>query len=76
MRPEDIRELLHTEPFKPFRVHLSDGRTFDIHHPEFVFVLRSRLDIGVADNSGSEFPDRTERCALLHIVSVEELQPA
>ena len=72
MRPEDIRDLLNREPFKPFQIHLSDGRSFEIRHPEFVMVLRNRLDIGLAKEPGSEFPDRTEHCSLLHIVSIED----
>jgi len=76
MRPEDIKELLHKQPFRPFRIHLSDGRAFDVRHPEFVLVLRSRLVIGLPETSPNTVPDRAEYCSLLHIVSVEELQAA
>ena len=76
MRPEEIREYLHRQPFKPFRVHLSDGRVFEIRHPEFVLVYRTSLEIGVAEDAGSAFPERGEQVSLLHIVSMEDLQAA
>ena len=41
MRPEELRELLATRPFVPLRIHLTDGKSFDIRHPDNVLVLRS-----------------------------------
>jgi hypothetical protein len=76
MTPEDIKLHLHQHPFKPFRIHLSDGRTFDIRHPDFAWVLRSRIEVGLSDDPQSTVPDRAEFVSLLHIVSIEELQAA
>ncbi len=39
MIPADFRELLQREPFQPFRLHLSNGTTYEIRHPELA-VLR------------------------------------
>jgi hypothetical protein len=72
MRAEELKELLNVRPFVPLRIHMTDGRTFDIHHPDNIIVLRGRVDIGVGtDPSG--VVDRVEHCSLLHIVRVEEL---
>ena len=76
MTAEQIRALLHRQPFRPFRFHLTDGRTFDIRHPEMILVLRGAVDIGLTDGTESTIPDRVERVSLIHVVSVEELQPA
>ena len=46
MRPEDVRQFLRQQPFRPFRVTLTDGRTYDIRHPELVALGRSSLIIG------------------------------
>ncbi len=73
MRPEELRELLNAQPFIPLRIYMTDGKTFDINHPDFVLVLRSRIDIGVPQNSENGILDRVEHCSLLHIVRVEEL---
>ncbi len=73
MRPEELRELLNAQPFIPLRIHMPDGKTFDINHPDFVLVLRSRVDIGVPQDTENGILDRVEYCSLLHIVRVEEL---
>jgi hypothetical protein len=46
MRPEDVRQFLRQEPFRAFRVTLTDGRTYDVRHPELVALGRSSLVIG------------------------------
>jgi hypothetical protein len=76
MRPEDISEHLEHLPFKPFRIHLTDGKAFDITHPDMVIVSRSKVIIGVPRDPRSRIAERVEHCALLHIVRVDELQPA
>jgi hypothetical protein len=75
MRPEEINELLKQRPFRPLRIHMTDGRQFDIYHPDRVLVLRSRVDIGVPAAADSDILDRVEHCSLLHVVRVEELPP-
>lgn len=74
MRSEDVRELVEARPFNPFRIHLSNGRKFDIRHPEFIWVLRSRVVIAVPDKKTRGLIDRLEHCSLLHIASIEELE--
>jgi len=73
MRAEDFRDLLDARPFVPFRIHMSDGKTYDIQHPELLFVLRSRIIIGIPPDQNGGIPDRVEHCSLLHVVRVEEL---
>lgn len=36
MQVEEIRTLLHGQPFVPFTVHLADGRAMRVEHPDFV----------------------------------------
>jgi hypothetical protein len=68
MRPEDLREFTRRQPFEPFCIHITGGKTYDIRHPAQVIVLRSRLVIGVGgDNS---IADSTEHIALIHIVRI------
>jgi hypothetical protein len=76
MTADEVKVFLHKQPFKPFRIHLSDGRTFDIRHPDFVWVLKTRIEIGLADDPSTTTPDRAEFVSLLHVVSVEEMQAA
>jgi hypothetical protein len=74
MRAEELKELLDVEPFVPLRIHLTDGKAFDIYHPDAVLVLRGRVDIGVPADDDGRIMDRVEHCSLLHVVRVEELR--
>jgi hypothetical protein len=76
MRPEELVELLRRRPFIPLRLHVTDGQTYDIRHPDNVIVLRTRVDIGMTPDPGTGVVARVEYCSLLHIVRVEELQTA
>lgn len=68
----EFMQLLKARPFVPLRIHMSDGTTYDIFHPDNVLVLQSRLDIGMgADQNG--VLNRVEHCSLEQVVRVEEL---
>ena len=72
MRPEDIREFLQRRPFQPIRITLTDGRTYDVRHPELAMVGRSTVAIGVpAPDDPSPVYDRRVTVSLLHIMQVE-----
>lgn len=74
MRPDDLHQLLRRQPFQPFRLHLSNGRTYDVRHPELVLVGRSSLIIGTP---APEWPFPVvadyDVVALLHINDVKFL---
>lgn len=77
MRPEDILELLRAMPFEPFRLHLSDGSSFDIRHPDMAIVQRSKVTVGVPGDAGEMGPvERTVNCALVHITRTELMNGA
>lgn len=33
-----IREELQIIPFRPFRLRMVDGRTFDVYHPDYLMI--------------------------------------
>jgi hypothetical protein len=43
MTINELRDIRDTKPFQPVRIHLADGRTFDVRHPEFMYVPPGRL---------------------------------
>jgi hypothetical protein len=53
--------------FKPFVLHLSDGRKFRISHPEFILVGKGVVAVLRED-------DLVETLDPLHIVSTEDLK--
>jgi len=72
MRPIDLRSHLQTQPFRPFRVHLSNGASYDVRHPELMVV--SRTEVAIAANPGEdELPERLVYCDPLHITHIEPL---
>jgi hypothetical protein len=70
-----IRDLINAQPFKPFRIHLSDERAFDVPDPDAAWVLHGYVEVGL-DLDAEGFARRATRCAILHITGIEELQPA
>ena len=77
MRPEDIRQFLRQEPFRPFRLTLTDGRTYDIRHPELVAIGRSSLFIGFPRQDDPEpVYDDYLIVSLLHIMQAQPVDTA
>lgn len=73
MRLEELTSLLRARPFVPLRIYLTDGRTYDLRHPEMAIVLRQRVDIGVDPDPATGVVERVDHCSLLHVVRIEEL---
>jgi hypothetical protein len=74
MRPEDVYRILHQQPFQPVRVHLTDGRSYDIHHPHQAVVGKTFFDIGIAVPSLPEgIYERVESLDPADIARVEPL---
>lgn len=73
MRPEELRELIRRQPFMPMRLHLTDGKSYDIRHPENILVSRSYVHVGVDADSVTGVIGRVDFVSLLHIVRVEDM---
>jgi len=71
MRPDDLLEFVRRQPFTPFRIHVTDGKVFDVDHPDQIIVLRSRAVLAAGGENG--VGERLEHVALIHVARVEEL---
>lgn len=71
---EELYHTLHRKPFQPFRVHVKDGRVFDILDERTAVVGVDYFDIGVPA-PGLPLPvcDYTEMIPLDWITRVEVL---
>ncbi len=76
MRPDDVQEFVRRQPFQPFRIVLTDGRTYDVTHPEFAMVGRSIVAIGLPRQPKDKFADRIVTVSLLHIMQIELIELA
>ena len=58
MTIQKLREVLHAEPFEPFSIHISDGRSIPVPHPDFVSVdPKGRIAHVFRQDGTSEFVD-------------------
>lgn len=72
---KQVRDLITANPFKPFRIHLSDGSHYDIKNRDVAIVERNTIDIGInLDPDG--IADGLVRCSILHIVKLADLGAA
>lgn len=73
MNAEELRKELRRQPFVPLRIYLSDGKTYDVKHPEMVFLTRSWMYVGVESKLGSGVAEDHDLVSLMHVVRVELL---
>jgi hypothetical protein len=70
MTVQTFRDLLKQQPFKPFRLVMSSGQTYDVRHPEMAMLTRTSILVGV-DEADDGVPAEFKICSLLHITAVE-----
>jgi hypothetical protein len=70
VRPEDLRLLLQRVPCPLLRLHLTDGRTFDVQDPEEAVVTRSTVELLIPGEK-----NREAIISLLHIIWAEVVSP-
>lgn len=77
MPADELNAALRRQPFMAFRIHMTDGRSFDVRHPEMCMVTPRTAVVGIRTASGIGVFERTETIALIQVVSLEPLeQPA
>jgi hypothetical protein len=73
---QNIGDLLHRRPFEPFRVVLSSGDAYDVPHPEFAWLVKGGLYVGLPgkrNGKDDELPHRAVYCSALHIAAIEHV---
>ena len=72
MRANEILRQQRTRPFKPIRIHLSDGASYDVRHPEMMMVTAAVVFIALAPEKDG-VPDRSVYCDPLHVTRIEPI---
>ena len=49
MTVEKFRDTMKTHPFRPFTIHMGDGRAFLVKHPEYVLQSPGGRTVIVCD---------------------------
>ncbi len=75
MTVQTFRELLSQCPFKPFRLFMSSGETYEVRHPEMAWLTRTDILVGI-DDSEDHVPSEFRICSLRHVATIESLDQA
>jgi len=72
MTPNEIRDHLKVQPFRPFRVYVSGGASYEVRDPTFAYVTMSRLEIA-NEFAENDIPTRSVYCDPHHITGIEPI---
>ena len=75
VRPVEILSHVRRRPFQPIRVHVSDGASYDVRHPEMMMVT-TRVVMIAQPPEVDGVPDRSVYCDPLHIARIELIDGA
>lgn len=70
MRPEEINSHVRKSPFVPFRLCMSDGKAFEVRHPEMVIVTKLTVAVAVY-GPRARMPETLYWCDPVHIIRIE-----
>jgi hypothetical protein len=68
-----VRDLLRQQPFKPFRLVMSSGESYEVRHPEMAWVTMNDIYVGI-DGAEDGLPVEARMCPMLHVTTVEPLK--
>ncbi len=72
---QEFRAILKQQPFKPFRILMSNGKSYEVRHPKLAWLTQSVVLVGVGENDDG-IPDDSRMCSLENITAVEPLDAA
>ncbi len=76
MSPQGLKQELRENPFKPFRMIMTDGKTYDVLHPDFVWVGTHDAKVATLGKVPDGLWERYDTIAVLHINRIEPLPMA
>jgi hypothetical protein len=56
MTAYEIKTLMRTRPFQGVRIYISDGESYEVTHPDMVFVASTIVQIGLAPLDRGDIP--------------------
>jgi hypothetical protein len=76
MRREEILRFLRQQPFRPFRLRLTNDIVHEVRHPDMAIGTPSAVYLGVTiPGTPVEAAEDIIVISLLHVVQVEYLTP-
>jgi hypothetical protein len=74
MSPQEFLKYVIAEPFRPFRIRMNSGRTFDIRHPEMIRVTKHALVVFSSVSDSLDVYDDWESVSPLLVESVSFME--
>lgn len=72
MRADEIRKHVRKSPFRPFRIFLSNGTSYDVRHPELIYVSRTEVVVAI-ELGDDDVAERSAYCDPVHINNIEPI---
>ena len=72
MTANDIREVIRSQPFRPFTIYMDDGASYRIEHPDGVASGNFTAMVAVPSSGRG---DSYMRLSIRHISRIEESIP-
>jgi hypothetical protein len=72
---QQLKARMEETPFRAFRLHTTDGKTYDVPNHDAMFLKRNCVEIALdPDSDGAAL--KFVHVAYLHITTMEDLSPA
>lgn len=77
MTAKRIMNYMTAEPFRPFRINMASGKSYDIRHPEMIQIGRTTATVFTwMSDDEEEAKGREQELSIILIESVEPLETA
>jgi hypothetical protein len=76
MTARKVVEYVTAEPFRPFRIKMASGQSFEIRHPEMILVGRTSVRVYTSLDTDSAAAERWHDVSLVLMDTLEPLEPA
>ena len=67
-----LKERMDQKPFRPLRIRMSNGESYDIPNHHSACLLRDSVEVGL-DPDAEGMVALTRRCSILHIAGIEDI---
>jgi hypothetical protein len=74
LTPTQVQEYVKARPFRPFRLNMASGKTFDIRHPEMIKVAKSCLYVFSFATDEPEIAEKMKMVSLMLTESISHLE--
>jgi hypothetical protein len=76
MTSKQVVDYVAAEPFRPFRMRMASGQSFDVRHPEMILVGRTFARVYPATGSNGDVSEKWHDVSLMLMETIEPLDLA